>query len=81
MQVRRCHRCGATLESEGGRVTSCGECGAKFAPFYFADTTPQELLRKPLPEGLKTYRPLIGFAEWWSDTAPEVDRESRRTDN
>ncbi len=73
IQVRRCHRCGETLEAEGQRVAACVSCGAKFAPFYFADTTPADLLRRPFPKELKKYRPLVGFAEWWSDTAPETD--------
>lgn len=71
IQVRRCHRCGETLEARGERVAACAACGAKFAPFYFADTTPQALLRRPFPKELKTYRPLVGFTEWWSETAPE----------
>ncbi len=72
-QVRRCHRCNETHEAHGERVAACGSCGAKFAPFYFADTTPSVLLRRPFPKDLKKYRPLVGFTEWWSDTAPESD--------
>lgn len=73
VQLRRCHRCGETLEAQGERVSACSGCGAKFAPFYFADTTPSVLLRRPFPKELKRYRPLVGFAEWWSDTAAEAE--------
>ncbi len=67
-QIRRCHRCGEVHEAISERVQSCPQCGARFAPFYFADTTPKVLLRRPLPVGLREYRPLVGIAEWWSDT-------------
>jgi hypothetical protein len=71
-QIRRCHRCGEVHEANGERVLACSQCGARFAPFYFADTTPRVLLRRPLPRSLKQslrrYRPLVGIAEWWSDT-------------
>lgn len=71
-QIRRCHRCGEVHEAKGERVQACVQCGARFAPFYFADTTPSVLLRRQLPpslkKSLKQYRPLLGIAEWWSDT-------------
>lgn len=67
-QIRRCHRCGEVHESQAERVQACSHCGARFAPFYFADTTPRSLLKRPLPASLRQYRPLVGIAEWWSDT-------------
>lgn len=77
-QIRRCHRCGEVHEAKSERVQSCFQCGARFAPFYFADTTPPVLLRRPLATSLKQsliqYRPLIGIAEWWSDTQMSNER-------
>lgn len=73
-QIRRCHRCGEVHEAKSERVQACSQCGARFAPFYFADTTPRALLRRPLPASLKQYRPLVGIAEWWSDTQSSNER-------
>lgn len=77
-QIRRCHRCGHTCETRGARVRHCPQCSAQFAPFYFADTTPEGLLpkrAKPTPSlarqiargNVRQYRPLVGIAEWWSE--------------
>lgn len=73
-QIRRCHRCGEVHEAKSERVLACTLCGARFAPFYFADTTPRALLRRPLPQSLRQYRPLVGIAEWWSDTQTSTER-------
>lgn len=77
-QIRRCHRCGETHEAHGIRVLGCRFCGARFAPFFFSELTPDALLetaQTPLakPKSLafssaKKYRPLIGFTWWWEDS-------------
>lgn len=77
--VRRCHRCDHVHELRGERVESCGACGAHFAPFFFAEVTPDvlsatESTQKPKPESLvlskaTAYRPLVGFTWWWSSDA------------
>lgn len=76
--VRRCHRCDGVCEQAGERVDRCPACGARFAPFFFSDLTPQILMeigkgRFKLSESLisdrPSYRPLVGFSWWWSETS------------
>jgi hypothetical protein len=84
-QFRRCHRCGSTQESHGDRVLSCAGCKAHFAPYFFADLTPEALadarfVLKSKPASLvlsdaKRYRPIVGITWWWND-APSPSGES-----
>lgn len=69
-QLRRCHRCNHVNETRGQRVANCSQCSAKFAPFYFADTTPDALRTRRAsarkPSNLQ-YQPLMGIAAWWNE--------------
>ncbi len=71
-QARRCHRCGKSHFEEGSRVTSCDSCGARFAPFFFAEHTPESLERRGRPASLalkdsRGYRPVLGITWWWNE--------------
>lgn len=49
--VRRCHKCGHITEATGERVLSCASCATHFAPFFFAELTPEAIVA----EGLKDH--------------------------
>lgn len=75
-QIRRCHRCGETHAESGERVPKCGSCGANFAPYFFAELTPDSLSQVALefkPQSMvlsevKHYRPVIGITWWWNES-------------
>ncbi|CAN5684504.1 hypothetical protein BH10BDE1_BH10BDE1_00540 [soil metagenome] len=76
-QIRRCHRCLLAVEANGERVLACPGCRAHFAPYFFADLTPEALAEarfvfKSKPASLvlstaKRYRPIVGISWWWND--------------
>lgn len=76
-QVRRCHRCDQTLIGVSTRVAKCDRCGARFAPFFFAELTPRILSESKVSVHFKVatlvatsprhYRPLVGLTWWWRD--------------
>ncbi len=78
VQIRRCHRCGVTHEERGQRVDQCADCGARFAPFFFAELTPDVLsdgviFPQPKPRSLalkdsRNYRAVVGVTWWWCET-------------
>lgn len=78
IQVRRCHRCGGMHEVRGERVDRCDDCGARFAPFFFAELTPEVLMDaadvpsvKPRSLALKdarNYRAIVGVTWWWCES-------------
>lgn len=81
-QARRCHRCGHFHIEAGGRVTTCASCGAHFAPFFFAEYTPETLERGGRPASLslknaRRYRPVLGITWWWN-SADGVSAEFSR---
>ncbi|MFK8137609.1 MAG: hypothetical protein AB8E15_04530 [Bdellovibrionales bacterium] len=65
--IRRCHKCGTTIEGEG-RIERCSHCGNTLAPFFYFDegknvTYSEALLRPPsLPD---EYIPLVGISTVW----------------
>lgn len=72
-QVRRCHRCGHFHMEASGRVEACASCGARFAPFFFAEHTPESLERRGRPASLalkdaRQYRPVFGVTWWWNES-------------
>lgn len=73
-QVRRCHRCGTVHQQLGDRVFKCEDCGAHFAPYFYAEYTPDSLAtseRESLVLSTpKNYRPVVGISWWWSDSSP-----------
>lgn len=49
--VRRCHKCGHVTESTGERVLSCDACATHFAPFFFAELTPEAIVQAVKTQG------------------------------
>lgn len=62
--VRRCHKCGHVTESTGERVLSCDSCATHFAPFFFAELTPEAIV-----EAVKTQSRDMSIANTASPTS------------
>lgn len=64
---RRCHVCGATIESEGESAKVCPECGKYLTPFFFCDEKKLTELPASEPDRKEKnfHRPVIGIIVAW----------------